>query len=168
MTTETVIAQQALGHWIAGALAEPHSDRTAPVYDPALGVETRRVALADQEDIDAAVAGAKAAFPAWRGTPLSRRQAISFRFRELLNERKPELAEIITAEQGMHKVFFTNGGADANENAIRMARLVTGRDKVISRYRSYHGNTGAAIVATGDWRRVPNEYARGHVHTFGP
>ena len=66
------------------------------------------------------------------------------------------------------KVFFTNGGADANENAIRMARIVTGRDKVLSTYRSYHGNTGAAVVATGDWRRVPNEYARGHVHFFGP
>jgi taurine--2-oxoglutarate transaminase len=49
-----------------------------------------------------------------------------------------------------------------------MARLHTGRDKVISRYRSYHGNTGAAIVATGDWRRIPNEFARGHVHFFGP
>lgn len=72
------------------------------------------------------------------------------------------------APASMHKVFFTNGGADANENAMRMARLFTGRDKVISRYRSYHGNTGAAIVATGDWRRVPNEYARGHVHVFGP
>jgi taurine--2-oxoglutarate transaminase len=66
------------------------------------------------------------------------------------------------------KVFFTNGGADANENAIRLARLVTGRDKVLSAYRSYHGNTGAAIAATGDWRRVPNEYARGHVHFWGP
>jgi taurine--2-oxoglutarate transaminase len=66
------------------------------------------------------------------------------------------------------KVFFTNGGADANENAIRMARIHTGRDKVISFYRSYHGNTGAAIVATGDWRRIPNEYSRGHVHVFGP
>jgi taurine--2-oxoglutarate transaminase len=65
-------------------------------------------------------------------------------------------------------VFFTNGGADANENAIRMARLTTGRDKVLSTYRSYHGNTGAAIVATGDWRRVPNEYSRGHAHFFGP
>jgi taurine--2-oxoglutarate transaminase len=72
------------------------------------------------------------------------------------------------APDGFDKVFFTNGGADANENAIRMARLFTGRDKVISRYRSYHGNTGAAIVATGDWRRMPNEYARGHVHAFGP
>ncbi len=70
--------------------------------------------------------------------------------------------------EGMDKVFFTNGGADANENAIRMARLHTGRDKVVSTYRSYHGNTGAAIVATGDWRRMPNEYARGHVHVFGP
>ena len=49
-----------------------------------------------------------------------------------------------------------------------MARLVTGRDKVLSRYRSYHGNTGAAIVATGDWRRMPNEFAPAHVHVFGP
>lgn len=72
------------------------------------------------------------------------------------------------APAGFEKVFFTNGGADANENAIRMARLHTGRDKILSRYRSYHGNTGAAIVATGDWRRLPNEYARGHLHFFGP
>jgi taurine---2-oxoglutarate transaminase len=72
------------------------------------------------------------------------------------------------APAGFSKVFFTNGGADANENAIRMARQVTGRDKVLSFYRSYHGNTGAAVVATGDWRRVPNEFARGHVHCFGP
>ncbi|QCQ17084.1 aspartate aminotransferase family protein [Microbacterium sp. RG1] len=86
------------------------------------------------------------------------------------NLTRGEAAEriIARAPEGFHKVFFTNGGADANENAIRMARLVTGRDKVLSRYRSYHGNTGAAIVATGDWRRIPNEYARGHVHFFGP
>jgi taurine--2-oxoglutarate transaminase len=69
---------------------------------------------------------------------------------------------------GFDKVFFTNGGADANENAIRLARIHTGRDKVLSAYRSYHGNTGAAVAATGDWRRVPNEYSRGHVHFFGP
>jgi taurine--2-oxoglutarate transaminase len=86
------------------------------------------------------------------------------------NLTRGEAAEriIARAPEGFHKVFFTNGGADANENAIRMARLVTGRDKVLSRYRSYHGNTGAAIVATGDWRRIPNEFARGHVHFFGP
>jgi len=72
------------------------------------------------------------------------------------------------AGEPFSKVFFTNGGADANENAMRMARLVTGRDTVLSHYRSYHGNTGAAVVATGDWRRMPNQYARGHVHFFGP
>lgn len=66
------------------------------------------------------------------------------------------------------KVFFTNAGADANENAIRMARQFTGRDKILSSYRSYHGNTGSAICATGDWRRQPNDYARGHVHFFTP
>ncbi len=86
------------------------------------------------------------------------------------SEIRAEAAEAILRHtpEKFEKVFFTNGGADANENAIRMARQVTGRDKVISRYRSYHGNTGAAIVATGDWRRVPNEYATGHVHVFGP
>jgi len=72
------------------------------------------------------------------------------------------------APDGMEKVFFTNGGADANENAIRMARLHTGRTKVLSFYRSYHGNTGAAITSTGDPRRWPNEFAVGHVHFFGP
>lgn len=69
---------------------------------------------------------------------------------------------------GYSKVFFTNGGADANENAIRLARVHTGRHKVLSAYRSYHGNTAAAIAATGDPRRWPNEFAAGHVHFFGP
>ena len=72
------------------------------------------------------------------------------------------------APAGFAKVFFTNGGADANENAMRMARLFTGRPKILSAYRSYHGNTGAAIVATGEGRRLSNEYATGHVHFFGP
>jgi taurine--2-oxoglutarate transaminase len=86
------------------------------------------------------------------------------------NIARGQAAKRILAKAGrpFNKVFFTNGGADANENAMRMARLVTGRDKVLSQYRSYHGNTGAAIVATGDWRRMPNEFARGHAHFFGP
>jgi taurine--2-oxoglutarate transaminase len=66
-------------------------------------------------------------------------------------------------------VFFTTGGADAIENAVRMARLHTGRRKVLSRYRSYHGNTTTAINLTGDPRRWPNDYgAEGVVHFFGP
>jgi taurine--2-oxoglutarate transaminase len=86
------------------------------------------------------------------------------------NEARGEAASRLAAlaPVGMEKVFFTSGGADANENAIRMARLHTGRTKVLSFYRSYHGNTGAAINATGDPRRWPNEFATGHVHFFGP
>ena len=81
-----------------------------------------------------------------------------------------QTAKVISevAPPGHSKVFFTNGGADAAENAIRMARLHTGKSKVLSFYRSYHGNTGAAINATGDPRRWPNEFAHGHVHFFGP
>lgn len=75
---------------------------------------------------------------------------------------------IAHAPKGFKKVFFANAGADSNENAIRMARVFTGRSKILSGYRSYHGNTGSAIVATGDPRRIPNEYATGHVHFFQP
>jgi taurine--2-oxoglutarate transaminase len=86
------------------------------------------------------------------------------------NEARNQAAKRIVdlAGPNMGKVFFTNGGADAVENAIRMARLHTNKHKVLSTYRSYHGNTGAAIVATGDPRRWPNEYSAQHVHFFGP
>jgi taurine---2-oxoglutarate transaminase len=62
-----------------------------------------------------------------------------------------KLAEITPGD--LDVVFFTNGGAEANENAIKLARQFTGRQKILSRYRSYHGATGQAIVATGDNRR---------------
>jgi taurine--2-oxoglutarate transaminase len=86
------------------------------------------------------------------------------------NEARSLAAQRITQRAGAHhnKVFFTNGGADGIENAIRMARLHTNRHKVLSFYRSYHGNTTSAISATGDPRRWPNEFAYGHVHFFGP
>jgi taurine--2-oxoglutarate transaminase len=86
------------------------------------------------------------------------------------NDARGEAAKRIAdlAPEGLNKVFFTNGGADANENAVRMARLHTGRRKVMSFYRSYHGNTGSAIASTGDPRRWPNEFAEAHVHFFGP
>jgi malonate-semialdehyde dehydrogenase (acetylating) / methylmalonate-semialdehyde dehydrogenase len=87
-------------HWIDGAEYPPGSGRTAPVYDPALGVQTKEVALAGQTEIEAAVASAKAAFPAWSNLSLARRQAVLFKFRELLDARKGELAEIITSEHG--------------------------------------------------------------------
>ncbi|MFV0427417.1 MAG: aspartate aminotransferase family protein [Beutenbergiaceae bacterium] len=87
------------------------------------------------------------------------------------NDVRGDLARRISqvAPAGFSKVFFTNGGADANENAVRMARLVTGKRKVMSAYRSYHGNTSTAITLTGDPRRWPNEPSDGSVaHFFGP
>ncbi|WP_229069892.1 aspartate aminotransferase family protein [Actinoplanes sp. DH11] len=87
------------------------------------------------------------------------------------NDKRGEAARMIAevAPEGLNKVFFTNGGAEANENAIRMARLHTGRHKVLSTYRSYHGSTATAITATGDPRRWPNEpVAVGVVHFWGP
>ncbi len=89
-----------VSHWIDGAEFVSKSGRTAPVFDPALGVETKRVALANQSEILAAVASAKQAFPEWRDTSLAKRQSIIFNFRELLNNKKGELAEIITSEHG--------------------------------------------------------------------
>ena len=66
----------------------------------------------------------------------------------MANDVRGELARLVTevAGESFTKVFFTNGGADANENAIRMARLVTGKRKVLTMYRSYHGNTTTAIT----------------------
>lgn len=86
------------------------------------------------------------------------------------NDVRGEAAKrIVNLAGDRHRmVFFTNGGADAVENAIRMARIHTHKHKVLSFYRSYHGNTGASIQATGDPRRWPNEYASQHVHFFGP
>ncbi|MEU5696173.1 CoA-acylating methylmalonate-semialdehyde dehydrogenase [Actinosynnema sp. NPDC020468] len=87
-------------HWVDGAPYTGSGTTTSPVTDPATGEVTGRVALADVADVQAAVASAKAAFPAWRDLSLTRRTRILFRFRELLEERKSELAELITAEHG--------------------------------------------------------------------
>ena len=77
-----------------------------------------------------------------------------------------KLAELLPGD--IDKVLFTLAGADANENAIKIARTVTGRPKILARYRSYHGSTGSAIQATGDPRRWPNEFSSGVVHVLDP
>ncbi len=84
-----------------------------------------------------------------------------------VNDARSEAARLIAelTPGDLDHVFFTNGGADANEHAIRMARLHTGRTKVLSAYRSYHGGTQLAVNVTGDPRRFPNDYsAEGVVH----
>ena len=87
------------------------------------------------------------------------------------NSARSEAARLIAERTpgDLNHIFFTNGGADAVEHAVRMARLHTGRRKVLSRYRSYHGGTDTAINLTGDPRRYPNDYgSAGVVHFNGP
>jgi len=89
-----------LDHWVAGASFAGASDRTAPVYDPARGVVQREVRLATVDDVDAAVAAAKAALPGWADASWAKRQQVLFAFREIVNARKGELAAILTSEHG--------------------------------------------------------------------
>ena len=73
----------------------------------------------------------------------------------MANDKRSELAGLIAEVMpgDLNRTFFTNGGAEANENAVKLARWVTGRHKIIARYRSYHGATGGAVTLTGDPRR---------------
>ena len=89
-----------VSHYVGGKAFAGSSKRTAPVYDPALGTVSKEVALASAADLDQAVAVANAAFPAWRDLSVAKRQSVMFRFRELLEAKKSELAAIITAEHG--------------------------------------------------------------------
>ena len=87
------------------------------------------------------------------------------------NAARSEAARLIVERTpgDLNHVFFTNAGADAVEHAVRMARLHTGRRKVLARYRSYHGGTDTAVNLTGDSRRYPNDYgSAGVVHFNGP
>jgi malonate-semialdehyde dehydrogenase (acetylating) / methylmalonate-semialdehyde dehydrogenase len=118
-----------LDHFINGSTLESNSGRFGEVFDPALGSVTKRVALADDVDVNLAVSAAKRALPGWAGMSLSRRQAVMFRFRELLNERKGELAEIITSEHG--KVLSDalgeiNRGQEVVEFACGLPHLMKG------------------------------------------
>lgn len=90
---------------------------------------------------------------------------------QYVNEARSEAARLIAERTpgDLDRVFFTNAGAEAVEHAVRMARLHTGRRKVLSRYRSYHGGTDTAINLTGDPRRWANDHGdSGVVHFFGP
>jgi malonate-semialdehyde dehydrogenase (acetylating) / methylmalonate-semialdehyde dehydrogenase len=89
-----------ISHWVNNKSYPGTSSATAPVTNPATGVVSGEVALANVEDARAVIDAAAAAFPAWRDTSLAKRTAILFTFRELLEARKPELAAIITAEHG--------------------------------------------------------------------
>lgn len=89
-----------ISHWIGGSENKGTGARRGEVYNPALGEQIAEVCFADENDIDVAVRAAQDAFPAWKDTSLAKRTSIMFAFRQLLDQRKGELAEIITTEHG--------------------------------------------------------------------
>jgi malonate-semialdehyde dehydrogenase (acetylating)/methylmalonate-semialdehyde dehydrogenase len=89
-----------IDHWINGALVPSESGRTGPVYNPATGEQQAEVGLASATEVDAAVAAAKAAFPEWRATSLSRRAEVMFAFRGMVVTHRDEIAELVSLEHG--------------------------------------------------------------------
>jgi malonate-semialdehyde dehydrogenase (acetylating) / methylmalonate-semialdehyde dehydrogenase len=89
-----------IDHWIGGRRVSGTSGRSGPVFDPATGSVAKSVAFASVDEVDAAVAAAKAAFPAWRATSISRRTEIMFRVRNLVDTHRREIAALLTAEHG--------------------------------------------------------------------
>jgi malonate-semialdehyde dehydrogenase (acetylating) / methylmalonate-semialdehyde dehydrogenase len=87
-------------HWIGGRRVAGSSGRRGPVYNPATGELAREVDFASVEEVDAAVAAARAAFPAWRATSLSKRTEIMFRIRNLVDQHRKDIAAHLTAEHG--------------------------------------------------------------------
>jgi malonate-semialdehyde dehydrogenase (acetylating)/methylmalonate-semialdehyde dehydrogenase len=119
----------ALPHHINGQATTGASPRAQDVFNPATGAVSARVALANAADVDAAVAAAQAAFPAWADTPPIRRARVMFKFLELVNQRKDELARLITLEHG--KVFTdaqgeVARGIDIIEFACGIPQLLKG------------------------------------------
>ena len=118
-----------IGHYIHGERVASTSGRSQAVYNPATGAVARQVALASVDEVNAAVASAKAAFPAWSETPPIRRARVMNNFLALLNEHRDELAAMITAEHG--KVFTdaigeVSRGIDIVEFACGIPQLLKG------------------------------------------
>lgn len=136
--------QPIVPHWIQGREDLGISKRTAEVFDPALGEVSKLVALANSADINAAIEVASAAFPSWAETSLARRQAVLFNFRELLNRKKSELAEIITAEHG--KVLSDALGEITRGQEV--VEFATGMPQLLRGYYSENVSTGVDVYST--------------------
>jgi malonate-semialdehyde dehydrogenase (acetylating)/methylmalonate-semialdehyde dehydrogenase len=118
-----------IGHYVQGQTRTGTSGRAHDVFNPATGAVTGRVALASRQEVDAAVAAAQAAFPAWADTAPLRRARVMFKFLELLNQHRDDLARMITAEHG--KVFTdaqgeVTRGIEIVEFATGIAQLLKG------------------------------------------
>ena len=139
----TDTALPTIQHWINGAFSTATPARTSPVFNPALGTATSNVALADDAEINAAIAAAKAAFPGWSNTSIAKRQNIIFKFRELLNERKFELARIITSEHGK----VVSDAAGEIQRGLEVVEVATGFPHIMKGDFTENASTGVDVFS---------------------
>ncbi|GAB2529028.1 CoA-acylating methylmalonate-semialdehyde dehydrogenase [Paramicrobacterium agarici] len=132
-----------VSHWVDGAEFTSSSGRTAPVFNPATGEQTKDLALANDAEIRAAIRSASDAFPGWRDLSMAKRQAIIFKFRELLNERKLELAEIITSEHGK----VVSDAAGEVQRGLEVVDLACGFPHLIKGDFSENVSTGVDVYS---------------------
>jgi malonate-semialdehyde dehydrogenase (acetylating) / methylmalonate-semialdehyde dehydrogenase len=132
-----------LEHWVGGAAFSGTSTRTGPVYNPALGEVQREVRLASEADVAAAVATAKAAFPTWSEASLNKRQGVMFAFRELLNARKSELADILTSEHGK----VTSDALGEIARGLEVVEFATGIPQLSKGEYSENVSTGVDVYS---------------------
>lgn len=130
-----------ISHWIDGRLHEGTSGRSAPVHNPATGAVTAEVDLASAEELDTAVQVAAAAAREWRHSSLSRRAAVLFAFRELLHQRSPELAAIITSEHGK----VTSDAAGEIARGLENVEFATGVPQLLKGGFSEQAATGVDV-----------------------
>jgi malonate-semialdehyde dehydrogenase (acetylating)/methylmalonate-semialdehyde dehydrogenase len=130
-----------IDHFIGGTATEGASTRTGPVFNPATGEVQKEVRLGSVADVDSAVQAASAAFPSWSSASLAKRQAVLFSFRELLNSRKGELAEILTSEHG--KVLSDAGGEIAR--GLEVVEFATSIPQLMKGEYSENVSTGVDV-----------------------
>ncbi|MFP5072004.1 CoA-acylating methylmalonate-semialdehyde dehydrogenase [Pseudonocardia nantongensis] len=143
MTATAPTHVRTLHHWAAGAPRPGGSARYGDVTDPATGAVTARVPFASADEVGDVVAAASAAFPGWRDTSLARRTQVLFRFRELLDARAPELAELITAEHG--KVLGDAAGEVARGQEV--VEFACGIPHLIKGSATENASTGVDVAS---------------------
>ena len=141
-----------INHWIGGKTWADAPERSAPVYNPATGDQTAEVAMATLVEVDAAVAAARQAFAEWRQVPVTRRQNIMFNYRQILVERRQQMAETLTAEHGKtvaDAAGEVQRGLEVVEFACNMAHLSKGEysEQVSSGVDTYTIRQPLGVVA---------------------
>jgi malonate-semialdehyde dehydrogenase (acetylating)/methylmalonate-semialdehyde dehydrogenase len=145
-------SRETVAHFIGGTYVEPRSDRTKDIFNPATGEVQKQVAMAEVDEVDAAVASAREAFGAWRAASLATRSKVLFAFRELVHRRRDDIARVLTLEHG--KVLSdahgeVQRGLENIEYACGIAQLMKGElsENVSTNVDSYSIRQPIGVVA---------------------